>query len=150
MRRTIRYQAAIVHADHVLLLRVIDRAIKQTYWLLPGGGREAGETAAACVQREAYEETYLHVVVDRLLFILPDIPQGTYEYVHTYLCHVVSGEARPGCEPGTDTEDEAAIQEVGWFDLRAPQTWPALIHDDPFTTLHLQRLREALAYSAQA
>ena len=34
------YQAAVVRDDHVLLLKVFDRADGVEFWLLPGGGRE--------------------------------------------------------------------------------------------------------------
>jgi ADP-ribose pyrophosphatase YjhB (NUDIX family) len=146
--RTIRYQAAIIRDDHVLLLRVIDRASGATFWLLPGGGMEAGETAEACVQREVMEETGLHVNVERLLFVAPDIPAGVYQHLHTYLCRVRAGEAYPGSEPEIDTPGRATIQEVGWFDLRAPATWHPLITNDPITFPLLQRVRLLLGYGA--
>jgi 8-oxo-dGTP diphosphatase len=68
----------------------------ESFWLLPGGGREAGESEEACVEREVREETHLEVAVERLLFEMPDIPEGIYDRLRTYLCQVVDGEARPG------------------------------------------------------
>jgi len=144
---TIRYQAAIVRDDHVLLLRVIDLASGKTFWLLPGGGMHANETAEACVQREILEETALEVDVEGLLFVTPDTGH-TYLFAHTYLCRVRSGEAAPGSEPEVDTPDRATIQEVGWFDLRAPASWNALVTSDPITLPLLQRLRVALGYAS--
>ena len=52
LRRDVRYQAAIVREDHVLLLKVVDIDSGAMFWLLPGGGREGGESEEACVQRE--------------------------------------------------------------------------------------------------
>src|SRR5215208_1762601 len=98
LRRDVRYQAAIVHEDQLLLLKVVDRDSGAAFWLLPGGGREAGETEEACVQREVREETFLEVAVVRALFEAPDPPGGIYERLRTYLCHVIGGEARPGIE----------------------------------------------------
>lgn len=76
LRRDVRYQAAIVHDDHVLLLKVVDIDSGAMFWLLPGGGREADETEEACVQREVREETELEVTVVRPLFEIPDHPGG--------------------------------------------------------------------------
>ena len=53
--RDIRYQAAVIDGQRLLLLRCApwDEA---PFWVLPGGGREAGESAEACVAREVREE----------------------------------------------------------------------------------------------
>lgn len=148
LRRDVRYQAAIIHADQVLLLKVVDRDSGATFWLLPGGGREAGESAEACVQREVREETELEVAVVRALFEVPDPPGGIYDRMRTYLCHVMSGEARPGIEPEVDTAEHTTIREVGWFDLRYPTTWDALVLSDPITLPLLRQVRTALGYAA--
>jgi 8-oxo-dGTP pyrophosphatase MutT (NUDIX family) len=46
------------------------------FWLMPGGGREKGETEEACVQREVREATDLEVTVVRPLFEVSDHPGG--------------------------------------------------------------------------
>lgn len=58
MTRTTRYQAAIIREQHVLLIQHHEHANEHTYWLLPGGGMEDGETEIRCVQREVREETH--------------------------------------------------------------------------------------------
>lgn len=148
-RRDIRYQAAVVEGERVLLLRVVDHASETSYWLFPGGGREPGETAEACVQREVFEETSLQVDVERLLFAGRDIPEGMYDYLHTYLCRIRAGSAKPGIEPEVDTPDQQTIQEVGWFDLRDPTSWNSAIRSDPITYPLLLRLRVSLDYLQQ-
>jgi 8-oxo-dGTP diphosphatase len=146
-RRTIRYQAAIVREHHVLLLRVHDHAGSgEVFWVLPGGGREPGESAEECVRREIHEETRLDVRVERLLFAAPDMPGGLYDQLHTYLCAVVSGDATPGIEPEVDTPEQLTIQELAWFDLRAPEGWDALVRGDSITYPLLQQVRERLGY----
>ena len=146
LRRDVRYQAAIVREDHVLLLKVVDIDSGAMFWLLPGGGREKGESEEACVRREVHEETQLAVAVVRPLFEVPDHPGGIYDRLRTYLCHVVGGEARPGIEPEVDTPEHTTIREVGWFDLRAPTTWDALVRGDPITMPLLRQLRTTLGY----
>ena len=147
LRRDVRYQAAIVREDHVLLLKAVDIDSGAMFWLLPGGGREVGESEEACVQREVREETELEVAVVRPLFEVPDHPGGIYDRLRTYLCHITSGEARPGIEPEVDTSTHRTIREVGWFDLRAPTTWNALVRGDPITMPLLRQVRAALGYA---
>ena len=147
LRRDVRYQAAIVREDHVLLLKVVDIDSGAMFWLLPGGGREKGESEEACVRREVHEETQLEVAVVRPLFEVPDHPGGIYDRLRTYLCHITSGEARLGIEPEVDTSTHRTIREVGWFDLRAPTTWNALVRGDPITMPLLRQVRAALGYA---
>ena len=145
VRRDIRYQAAILQEDHILLLRAHERD-GTTFWLPPGGGREDDETAEACVCREVLEETSLTVTIERFLFAVPALPGGTYLSRHTYLCRVQSGTAHPGIEPEIDTADHATIQETAWFDLRDPSHWPPLLVMNPITFPWLEAIRATLGY----
>src|SRR5437899_6939969 len=146
LRRDIRYQAAIIQDHHVLLLRCAEPD-GTTFWVSPGGGREGEETAEACVCREVFEETSLTVAVERFLFAERNSPGHMCDYLHSYLCRVVAGTAAPGIEPEFDTAEHTNIREVGWFDLRAPASWPALILTHPFTCGWLHKLRATLRYS---
>ena len=76
--RNIRYQAAILKDHHVLLLRIEEE--DQSFWVIPGGGREGSESEEECVIREAREETYLLVQVDRLL-----LHEQAYPHDNVYL-----------------------------------------------------------------
>ena len=55
--RHTRYQAAIMIGSQILLIRHEEHNHGRTYWLLPGGGREDGESEEECVIREMREET---------------------------------------------------------------------------------------------
>jgi ADP-ribose pyrophosphatase YjhB (NUDIX family) len=147
MKRTVRYQGAIIRDDHILLIRHREHTTGRVYWLLPGGGREAHESEEACVQREMREETQLDVIVERLLLDEGGIPLGVYERFKTYLCKVVNGDAQPGYEPEVEAAQQYAIAEVRWFDLRDPEEWKAQLNSSPFTLLVLQRIRAVLGYS---
>jgi 8-oxo-dGTP pyrophosphatase MutT (NUDIX family) len=148
LQRDVRYQAAIVHNDHVLLLKVVDRDSGATFWLFPGGGREGDEREEECVRREVREETHLEVAVVRFLFEQTDFPEGIYGHLRTYLCQVQGGEARPGIEPEVDSADHTTIRALGWFDLRDTTTWDTLVLSDPITLPLLEQLRAALGYAA--
>jgi 8-oxo-dGTP pyrophosphatase MutT (NUDIX family) len=66
--RDVRHQAAIVRDHNILLLRVDDHDQATSYWLLPGGGSEDGESGEDCVCREVREEAGVDVTVSRTLF----------------------------------------------------------------------------------
>lgn len=148
MKPDIRYQAAILNGHFMLLLKVWDHAGSgATFWAIPGGGREPDETEEECVIREAREETHLEVEVERLIAFEPDFPDGAYQYRKTYTCRILRGEPHPGTEPEVDTPERSAIQAMGWFDLRDPQTWDPLALEDPITMRNVQRVRVALGYA---
>ena len=147
MGRIIRYQGAIIRNDHILLIKHHKHASRNDYWVIPGGGREDGETEEECVKREMMEETHLNVTVKRLLLDEPGHPDDVYQRLKTYLCIPMAGEAHPGQEPAFEAAEHYAITEVGWFDLRDEATWGEKVVTDPFTYPLLQRVRAALGYS---
>ncbi|MFO7168728.1 MAG: NUDIX hydrolase [Chloroflexota bacterium] len=145
--RDTRYQGAILLGDSILLIKHQPHDDDQGYWVIPGGGREPHETEEECVRREMREETHLEVTVERLLLEEPGFPGGIYRRLKTYLCRPQGGEARPGHEPEPEAAASYAITAVGWFDLRAPESWDPLVHRDPFTGAALHRIRVALGYA---
>jgi 8-oxo-dGTP diphosphatase len=144
--RTTRYQGAIIQDHHILLIKQTEHASGRSYWLIPGGGIEPGETEEACVQREMQEETGLHVHVHYLLFDEPSVPSGIYQRRKTYVCSILDGEARPGYEPEAEYATAYSFTDIGWFDLRHPTTWAEQIVTDPITCPLLQRIQVALGY----
>ena len=147
MKRLIRYQGAILRDDHILLIMHREHATGRAYWVIPGGGREPDETEEACVQRELREETYLEVIVGRLLLDEPSQPDDVYKRRKTYLCKAVAGELKPGYEPEPEAAQKYAIVEVGWFDLRDPASWNTRMREDPITFPLVQQIRAALGYA---
>ena len=99
MTRNIRYQGAIIHDHHVLLLKQLEHASGRSYWQIPGGGIAPGETEEQCVLREMLEETGLSVQVDSLLLDEPSTPGAIYQRWKTYRCSILAGEARPAPNP---------------------------------------------------
>jgi 8-oxo-dGTP pyrophosphatase MutT (NUDIX family) len=144
LRRDIRYQAAIVQDGRVLLAQMRSPEGKQ-FWLPPGGGREGNETPEACLIREMQEETGLTVEVKRLLFVQPDMPGGAYEFLHTYLCRPVSGVAQAGVEPEAAYMPVLRLEEIAWFNLDDPASWPPAPEMGAITTRWLEKVRQELA-----
>jgi ADP-ribose pyrophosphatase YjhB (NUDIX family) len=144
--REIRYQGAIVQDDLILLIKHMPLHGDSPYWLLPGGGIEDGETETECVVREMREETNLDVEVIRLIMDEPELPDGPYRRLMTYLCKPVGGEASPGYEPELEAASEYSISEIKWFDLRNTSEWGQMLINDPFTFPQVERIRDELGY----
>lgn len=146
MTRHTRYQGAIVEKDKILLIRHTEHASGRSYWVMPGGGREAQESEVACVAREMREETNLEVSVKRLL-VESRIPNDAFYVTRkTYLCSVLFGQASPGYEPEEDAAALYAITEVAWFDLRSDEEWKASLIDNHILTRVLEDIRRELGY----
>ena len=140
-----RYQAAIMRGSDILLIRHQEHQGGRTYWLLPGGGREAGESEEDCVRREMREETGLQVSIERLLFEHPANWSGPgYQHYKTYLCTPGDGEPQPGYEPEIEASQIYGIVEVRWVNLWDESGWDEIMRQDPITYSNLQRAREAL------
>lgn len=143
-RRDCRYQAAILQDDKVLLLKVRDPFSGETFWLVPGGGREGSESEEDCVRREAQEETTLVVHVERLLWEEAITNDSTYRRTRTYLCRVLAGQAAAGSEPELEQHEHHIIEDLAWFPLNQPELWGQEIDDDAITLQFLKQLRETL------
>lgn len=89
----IRVAGVYVRGDEILLVNHVKDA--KSYWLLPGGGLEFGETMAAGLERELREEAGLETSTGKLLLIAESLPPDGHRHVLnlTFLGQVVSGEA---------------------------------------------------------
>ena len=144
--RTIRYQAAIIQGDKILLIKHHEFKSGRSYWILPGGGIEPGETEEECILREVKEETSLDVNIKSLLMDESSYPDSVYRIFRTYLCEPVKGTATPGYEPEPEVAGYYSITEVKWFDLNDETDWNPEITTDPLTYNQLQSLRKKLGY----
>jgi 8-oxo-dGTP pyrophosphatase MutT (NUDIX family) len=147
MGQRIRYQGAILRGTQLLLIQHQVHATGEAYWLLPGGGAEPGETPVETVAREMREETCLEVQVGRRLLDQPDIPNGVYDRLHTYLCTPLAGEAGPGYEPEPAAAAHYRIAAVAWLNLSDEPTWPAAITQDPLIYSTVLRLQAELGFT---
>ncbi len=77
----IRVSAVCRSGDSLLLVE--HEKDGRRYWLLPGGGMQAGETAQGAVVREVLEETSLRIKPGRLVCVCESIwPDRTRHVVH--------------------------------------------------------------------
>ncbi|MFX1278987.1 MAG: NUDIX domain-containing protein [Promethearchaeota archaeon] len=143
---TTRYQGAIILKGQILLIKHSLYKDGVEYWVLPGGGREEGETEEECVQREMKEETNLDVVVERLLLEIVGQPNTTYRSYKTYLCKPLTINAQPGYEPEPEASEVYEISEVGWFDLHNEENWPTDQVFKRFFYPQLKKIQKLLVY----
>lgn len=113
---------ALIHNNTILMVRHVEPT--RSYWTLPGGGVEAGETPAEAAVREVWEETGLRVKVTRLLW------EGTYGHgarTSPEYCYLVvpeaEGEGLHTVALGLDPEEahlpshHRLLQGVAWVPL---------------------------------
>lgn len=107
-RIRIRVGAVIIKHGEILLVK--HEKDGRTYWLLPGGGQEFGETAAQALERELMEECGLKVKCGQLLFTAESLPPDKHRQVLnlTFLAELVSGEAHLA------EKDSERLKGVAW------------------------------------
>jgi len=143
-KRDTRVQIVIVENGKYILLKHL--AIKEnvTFWGLPGGGQETGESEEEAALREAEEETGLKIRLLPLRFEKTLTEKRIlYHRIVTFLAYPISGTAATGYEPEADEYASYNYRLVGlkWQDF----------YDDtdlkPFTLESMVPLRQQLEKS---
>jgi 8-oxo-dGTP pyrophosphatase MutT (NUDIX family) len=124
-----RAQVVLIENGRVLMVRL--QRPGRSFWVLPGGAIESGETPQEAAIREVREETGLQVTIDRLLFVEEPRTVGDIEIRsprHTFLVRRIGGNLAPQL-------DEVA--EVAWLP-------PVCDAYDVTTEDTMRRVRQAL------
>lgn len=92
----IRVAAVIVQEGKILLVRHVKDG--KTYWLVPGGGVDYGESLAEAVARELKEEACLDIRVGELILANDSIPPDKSRHIVNlyFSAEIVGGQVRLG------------------------------------------------------
>jgi 8-oxo-dGTP diphosphatase len=144
---TIRVGAFVTHEQRVLLVqqhRAAETAAP-TYWLLPGGGVQFGESLTEALEREAREELGLSLVVDRPIALVESISPDP-DYAKHVLHVIFAASLPPAADPDAIRPADPTVLAARFFsaeDLDQVQLRPPIAaHLKDF----LQELPSGLAY----
>ncbi len=97
-----------------LLINHTDINNNQDFWCGPGGGVEFGETIAAALKREFWEETNLTIEVGKFLGIYEYIQMPLHAVEVFYQVKLVGGELKLGKDPEHKIQ---IINKLEWFSV---------------------------------
>lgn len=134
-----RAQVVLLQDDRILLAR--HKCGDRSYWVLPGGAVEEGETPEEAAVRELREETALEIRVERLLFV--DEPRRDGEIViksprYTFLGQAVGGALCSQEDREGGHAEKGFLAGTCWMPFDAPEY-------DAGTRDTLRRVEEALS-----
>lgn len=107
---SVRARVVIVRSGAVALIR--RRRGGRTYYLFPGGGVEAGETAEQAARREAREELGVDVELGPRVY---EESWGGVRFVY-FDASIVGGEFGTGMWPDHAERDEAERRRAGTYE----------------------------------
>ena len=92
-------RAVVLREDKVLLVRERSDGL----WSLPGGWADVGETAAACIEKEVWEEAGFRARAVKLLALYDQRRHGArphpfHSFKAFFLCEILEGAPRPSIE----------------------------------------------------
>jgi len=103
---------AIIMDENDRLLLVKQEHSDNSFWLVPGGGIEEGETSTEAVVREVREETGLDVKAGELLWHVEEVSETRgMRFVNYFMTEMIAGEAKLGKDPEFD-ELEQVLTEL--------------------------------------
>ena len=114
--------AAVVEREGTLLLVRHQKPDRDSYWVLPGGRLEPGETIPECTGRELAEETGLTAGFSGVLYVSEFLRKGRHTIdVVVRMSLEGDGEASLGSDPEVEPGTEPTLREVRWVSVKELQ-----------------------------
>ena len=116
MTKLLGARVLCVSDSQILLVRHDDPDGGAPYWVLPGGGREPGETFEQTAIRETYEETGIRIVIRHRL----TVPSGLTAINALFVADPVEHK---GAAPTVDIQQERYLREARWWPVDRSIHW---------------------------
>lgn len=134
MNRRISVRGIASHDGKVLCVRLRPderkvRAEGGDFWCLPGGGLEDGEALLDGITREMLEETGIHPIIGRLLFIYQFAFDGK-EYLEFFF-HISNASDYLHVDLSKTTHGVKELAEIDFIDPKAVRVLPAFLATEP-------------------
>lgn len=121
-QKSIRIRVAVILMQGSKILLIRHQKGDSTYWLIPGGGVDFGETIQKCALREIKEETNLDIKINKLILVNESIaPDGTRHLLNLFfLGEILGGSIKVGEEERLKELKFVGIEELENLELHPP------------------------------
>lgn len=137
MVRRISVRGIVLHEGKLLCVRL--KAYKEhlkrdnSYWCLPGGGLDDGESLIDGVKREMLEETGVEAQVGNLLYV-QQFTHGEKDYLEFFF-HIANSQDYLDIDLSKSTHGEAEIEKIEFINPSDLHVLPEFLKTEDITGL---------------